>query len=251
VQRQLDTPNLLTDINGIEIVFWEFKMIKSKIALAAAFALALPIAHASASSIVEDFNDTGAGANGWTAIDHLTFDYSSQYSATGGKTGGYLAGGETNPLGGTGYFVAPSTSAFHGDLSTYVGGTLSFDIKVFEGTKLNYFDDNDVMISGNGSTLLFATHINPAEAPGDGWVHFSIALTTANFGSNLATVLANVSNFELRGEFIDGVEKEGIDNVTLTTAVPEPSTWAMMILGFCGVGFMAYRRKSNPAMLEA
>ena len=34
---------------------------------------------------------------------------------------------------------------------------------------------------------------------------------------------------------------------TLTAAVPEPSTWAMMILGFCGVGFMAYRRKSNAA----
>ena len=30
-------------------------------------------------------------------------------------------------------------------------------------------------------------------------------------------------------------------------AVPEPSTWAMMILGFAGVGFMAYRRKSTPA----
>jgi hypothetical protein len=30
-------------------------------------------------------------------------------------------------------------------------------------------------------------------------------------------------------------------------AVPEPSTWAMMILGFLGVGFMAYRRKSIPA----
>jgi len=27
--------------------------------------------------------------------------------------------------------------------------------------------------------------------------------------------------------------------------VPEPSTWAMMILGFLGVGFMAYRRKSQ------
>ena len=25
-------------------------------------------------------------------------------------------------------------------------------------------------------------------------------------------------------------------------AVPEPSTWAMMILGFAGVGFIAYRR---------
>jgi hypothetical protein len=30
----------------------------------------------------------------------------------------------------------------------------------------------------------------------------------------------------------------------LVTAVPEPSTWAMMILGFMGVGFMAYRRRS-------
>jgi hypothetical protein len=34
---------------------------------------------------------------------------------------------------------------------------------------------------------------------------------------------------------------------TAVSAVPEPSTWAMMILGFCGVGFMAYRRKSKPA----
>jgi hypothetical protein len=29
------------------------------------------------------------------------------------------------------------------------------------------------------------------------------------------------------------------------TAVPEPSTWAMMVLGFLSVGFMAYRRKRN------
>jgi WD40 repeat protein len=34
------------------------------------------------------------------------------------------------------------------------------------------------------------------------------------------------------------------DNIS---AVPEPSTWAMMILGFAGVGFMAYRRKSKSA----
>jgi hypothetical protein len=33
--------------------------------------------------------------------------------------------------------------------------------------------------------------------------------------------------------------------VTVTAAVPEPSTWAMMILGFAGIGFMAYRRKRN------
>ena len=30
--------------------------------------------------------------------------------------------------------------------------------------------------------------------------------------------------------------------------VPEPSTWAMMILGFFGVGFMAYRKKSQKTL---
>ena len=36
---------------------------------------------------------------------------------------------------------------------------------------------------------------------------------------------------------------------TPVAAVPEPSTWAMMILGFAGIGFMAYRRKQNgPAL---
>lgn len=33
----------------------------------------------------------------------------------------------------------------------------------------------------------------------------------------------------------------------LIASVPEPSTWAMMILGFAGVGFIVYRRKSKPA----
>jgi PEP-CTERM motif len=34
------------------------------------------------------------------------------------------------------------------------------------------------------------------------------------------------------------------------SAVPEPSTWAMMLLGFAGVGFMAYRRKQNGPSLR-
>jgi PEP-CTERM motif len=37
----------------------------------------------------------------------------------------------------------------------------------------------------------------------------------------------------------------------LTATIPEPSTWAMMILGFAGVGFMAYRQKSKPALMAA
>jgi hypothetical protein len=34
----------------------------------------------------------------------------------------------------------------------------------------------------------------------------------------------------------------------VVSAVPEPSTWAMMILGFAGVGFLAYRRRNQAAV---
>ena len=42
----------------------------------------------------------------------------------------------------------------------------------------------------------------------------------------------------------------GVTN-DVASAVPEPSTWAMMILGFAGLGFMAYRRKAKPALMAA
>jgi hypothetical protein len=36
-------------------------------------------------------------------------------------------------------------------------------------------------------------------------------------------------------------------NFVLTAAVPEPSTWAMMLLGFFGVGYLTYRRRGQPS----
>jgi hypothetical protein len=36
-------------------------------------------------------------------------------------------------------------------------------------------------------------------------------------------------------------------DVVLAPPVPEPSTWAMMILGFMSIGFLAYRRKNTSA----
>jgi hypothetical protein len=45
---------------------------------------------------------------------------------------------------------------------------------------------------------------------------------------------------------ISGYALEFSPNITNTVAaVPEPSTWAMMLLGFAGVGFMAYRRRAG------
>jgi len=34
-------------------------------------------------------------------------------------------------------------------------------------------------------------------------------------------------------------------SITIASPVPEPTTWAMLIVGFAGVGFMAYRRRSQ------
>jgi hypothetical protein len=43
---------------------------------------------------------------------------------------------------------------------------------------------------------------------------------------------------------------ETISISVIADAVPEPSTWAMMILGFVGVGAMAYRRKQSGPTLS-
>jgi hypothetical protein len=57
---------------------------------------------------------------------------------------------------------------------------------------------------------------------------------------------------DVSGSVTTGDSNSGFVNGTFEiAAVPEPSTWAMMILGFAGVGFMAYRRKSKPALMTA
>jgi len=37
-------------------------------------------------------------------------------------------------------------------------------------------------------------------------------------------------------------DNSGSQSLEITTAIPETSTWAMMLLGFAGIGFMGYRR---------
>lgn len=41
-----------------------------------------------------------------------------------------------------------------------------------------------------------------------------------------------------------------LDNIVLSTAVPEPTSWAMMLLGFAGIGF-ATRRRRAPVLQRA
>ena len=59
------------------------------------------------------------------------------------------------------------------------------------------------------------------------------------------------SNFPTGTLYASDNAEAGMWSLTPTAAVPEPSTWAMMLFGFTGIGFMAYRRKSKPALMAA
>ena len=41
------------------------------------------------------------------------------------------------------------------------------------------------------------------------------------------------------------VARLGIGGTVSTLGVPEPSTWAMMLLGFAGLGYAAFRRSAK------
>jgi hypothetical protein len=90
-----------------------------------------------------------------------------------------------------------------------------------EGVNINggFFED-DFTVNANGQNFFTVTSIN-------GQLMTEISLTAIN-GANF--------------EDVRQVRIGGFANVG---AVPEPSTWAMMILGFAGVGFLAYRRRSQ------
>ena len=56
----------------------------------------------------------------------------------------------------------------------------------------------------------------------------------------------NYSLWESVGSYNYPIEESG--NLSMT-AVPEPSTWAMMLLGFAGLGIAGYRVRRNSAVV--
>jgi len=86
------------------------------------------------------------------------------------------------------------------------------------------FVNFDPYIYHVGTFTIHATLSNPNS--------FTISNVVFSFGTGPDTFLAGT-----RGPFPTG-----------TPPVPEPATWAMLLLGFAGVGFMAYRRKSQSSL---
>jgi hypothetical protein len=71
---------------------------------------------------------------------------------------------------------------------------------------------------------------------------------TRSFTLGTSGIFFNGTTFELFWSGTDPMFGTIGGDTTLTAAtpaVPESSTWAMMLLGFAGLGFMAYRRKQG------
>ena len=78
--------------------------------------------------------------------------------------------------------------------------------------------------------------------PGDGLdTTYHLSFTFAPTGNSTVLNFVGLSTQALSDEYF------GIDNVVVTTpgGVPEPATWAMMLLGFAGVGAMVRRSRAS------
>jgi hypothetical protein len=128
-----------------------------------------------------------------------------------------------------------------------------------------YASDTDFLSSGNflltlGGTNSGGSGSEIARAWG-GTNNTALSFSLANLISTEGPLNGASYSGSTSGSFLAGVIPYsltiGVDiarstagtstgDLNLSVApVPEPSTWAMMILGFAGVGFMAYRRKQN------
>ncbi|MFQ5463193.1 MAG: laminin B domain-containing protein [Phycisphaerae bacterium] len=144
------------------------------------------------------------------------------FVATGGNPGGH-ASADDDVQGGTWFFQAPVK--YHGNFAGAYGMTLTFDLK--QSSLSSQFDGNDVTLTGGGLKLVF----NTASNPGTDWTAYTIPLdefsswtvgtldgATAT-KTDLQTVLGDLTDLTIRGEFVSGPDTGGLDNVVLNSSI--------------------------------
>jgi PEP-CTERM motif len=132
------------------------------------------------------------------------------------------------------YFSAPDPFAVSRPWTFSVVGTASGYQITFNPNETNTYGGS---VAFNGFEFLFSGAPTITGISNDGSSTFNPNPIGTTFNST-AVFLDYQAGTPVNGQ-------SSIVNVA--AAVPEPSTWAMLILGFAGVGFMAYRRK-NKAM---
>jgi hypothetical protein len=177
-----------------------------------------------------------------------------QTSGTGSASTGTMTFGTftiDNVTGSSNPFAFPIQISGSSSLGTGTGGTLNVFVTVQgltaqTGAFFSGFTENS--ISG-ATTVQELTFVDPLNGLNGGTQIGSTSFTALGSTSQTyfidPTLLTNP--YSLTEEFIITTDGQGAALATITVAVPEASTWAMMILGFFGIGFMAYRRKGGTA----
>ena len=149
----------------------------------------------------------------------------------------YLGG--TFTFGSTGDIFAPlSVSAADGAAVSAFGGFLGIPLK-----PSSFFTDRGTVISGPGfgQFASFATLTPVDSSNGDNFLNLRVTSGGQNYYGFAYTTNATLNSY--------GFETSPETAITATTAipaaVPEPATWAMMLVGFGAVGFAMRRRKSE------
>jgi hypothetical protein len=136
-------------------------------------------------------------------------------------------------------FGGPITTVDWGITSTAnsfpITGTAAVTIGASDGTAGVFTVNSDSFLTGD-VTLAAGTYY--------------LVLANAMGSSNFAWDINNGPSTAYVNLGVGAVASESFQ-ITGVSAVPEPTTWAMLLLGFAGIGFMAYRRKSKPALIAA
>jgi hypothetical protein len=149
----------------------------------------------------------------------------------------------TNNLGGTNdiYFFGVLLST-----RDIVGSPGTFDPNTWTSWDNSPYGGSSTVYNNNWIDLSF-----DSLEPGQTLSGFLVTQTTAAPQSPVSWfAFANGGTWTGGGNFNNDFNP-GFEGTTSSSAVPEPSTWAMMALGFAGLGFIGYRTSRRSVALAA
>jgi hypothetical protein len=133
------------------------------------------------------------------------------------------------------FISASDITSFSGLVQALSGLTVNFLSKGWTVTE-STFEDNSNMVFGTTANSLTA---------------IQLATNTFTSGPDIFTLLTPVSvttPFSVTEEFViqsNGFSGSANNTIDLSGTVPEPSTWAMLGLGFAGMGLLGLARRQK------